>query len=72
MRARTIGQIATLIHGHLGGEQRPGTSPAQAAAVAEEEVSLAELDLEALGVDDLDELGPPSSASRINIPAGAS
>ncbi|MFZ4482656.1 MAG: SDR family NAD(P)-dependent oxidoreductase [Chthoniobacterales bacterium] len=72
MRARTIGQIATLIHGHLGGEQRPGTSPAQAAAGAEEEVSLAELDLEALGVDDLDELGPPSSASRINIPAGAS
>jgi acyl carrier protein len=72
MRARTIGQIATLIHGHLGGEQRPGASPAHAPAVAEEEVSLAELDLEALGVDDLDELGPTGGDSRVATPVVAS
>jgi acyl carrier protein len=72
MRARTIGQIASLINGHLGGEQRAGAAPAAATAAVEEDVSLAELDLEALVEGDLDDLGPSGDGARLNTPAGVS
>jgi acyl carrier protein len=54
MRARTIGQIATLIDGHLGGKGAPAPAPVVAApadAPAAEDV-----DLEALSDEDLDSL----------------
>ncbi len=72
MRARTIGQIATLINGHLGGEQRSGAEPAAASPVVEEEISLAELDLDALGENDLDELAGAGDEARPGVPAGVS
>ncbi|MBU3665320.1 MAG: SDR family NAD(P)-dependent oxidoreductase [Chthoniobacterales bacterium] len=58
MRARTIGQIASLIHGHLGGEQ----NPAAAAPAAVEEVSLEEVDLDALADVDLGDVQPADRA----------
>ncbi len=51
MRARTIGQIATLIAGHLGGTT-PALAPAPAAAPAPTAAS--EVDLDALSDEDLD------------------
>ena len=47
MRARTIGQIAALINEHLGGDARVEASQVQAAPDAE--VSVADIDLDALG-----------------------
>ncbi len=52
MRARTIGQIATLIAGEMGGDPA-----APKAAVAEEAaVDASELDLDSISDDDLDQL----------------
>jgi NADPH:quinone reductase-like Zn-dependent oxidoreductase/NAD(P)-dependent dehydrogenase (short-subunit alcohol dehydrogenase family)/acyl carrier protein/SAM-dependent methyltransferase len=69
MRARTIGQIAALIHDHLGGEASEVTATA---AVAEEEVTVGDIDLEALGDSDLDELVTEFSDNPAREPAGAS
>ncbi|MCF6312710.1 MAG: SDR family NAD(P)-dependent oxidoreductase [Verrucomicrobiales bacterium] len=55
MRARTIGQIATLIYGHLGGESTASVA-AEPAAPVEEELSLDEVDLDALSDADLEGL----------------
>ena len=61
MRARTIGQIATLIADHMGASAAPA-APA-AAPVAEEATSVEEVDLEALSTEEIDRLlgGEPSS-----------
>ena len=50
MRARTIGQIAALIHGHLGGEKKAETAAAPLVEVA----SLDEVDLDALAEIDFE------------------
>ena len=55
MRARTIGQIASLIDAHLGGEQKAAAAKPQATAAADE-VQVSEIDLDALGEAGLDEL----------------
>ena len=55
MRARTIGQIASLIHAHLGGEQQAAAPKAPAPAPAEE-VAVSEIDLDALGDAGLDDI----------------
>jgi acyl carrier protein len=51
MRARTIGQIATLIAGHMGGKTAPpaATKPIEAAPAEE-------VDLDALSEEDIDQL----------------
>lgn len=54
MRARTIGQIATLLAGHLGAGGAPAPSVAPAAKV--EEVSAEEIDFDELADDDLERL----------------
>ena len=54
MRARTIGQIATLIAGHMGGTT-VGGSPAPAAVPAEP-AAAEEVDVEALSNEDIDRL----------------
>ena len=56
MRARTIGQIATLISGHLGGGEGSPSAAAEEKAPVEEELSLDEVDLDALSDDELDGL----------------
>ena len=56
MRARTIGQIASLIHAHLGGEQQSGAPGTRAAVAAKDEVQVSEIDLDALDDAGLDEL----------------
>jgi acyl transferase domain-containing protein/acyl carrier protein/ubiquinone/menaquinone biosynthesis C-methylase UbiE len=63
MRARTIGQIATLIAGHLGGA--PVAAPVKTAPV-EAAVAADEVDVEALSDEDLDLLlgGEPEPATR--------
>ena len=53
MRARTVGQIATLIAEHLGGAESP--VPAKAAA-AVETIPVSEIDLDAVTDEDLDQL----------------
>lgn len=54
MRARTIGQIASLIAEHLGGD---AASPkAEKAAAPVEEMPAAEVDLDALSSEDIDSL----------------
>jgi acyl transferase domain-containing protein/acyl carrier protein len=53
MRARTIGQIATLITGHVGGAAPIATSPAIESAAS---TSGAEVDLDALSGDQIDRL----------------
>ena len=55
MRARTIGQIASHIDAHLGGEQKAAAANPQATAAADE-VQVSEIDLDALGEAGLDEL----------------
>lgn len=52
MRARTIGQIATLISEHLGG----ATAPAEKAATPVEAAPAAEVDVDALSDEDIDSL----------------
>ena len=51
MRARTIGQIATLIAGHMGGKTAPSTAAKPVEAAPAEEV-----DLDALSDEDIDQL----------------
>ncbi|MFV1993802.1 MAG: SDR family NAD(P)-dependent oxidoreductase [Verrucomicrobiales bacterium] len=54
MRARTIGQIATLIADHLGVESHSATSVSESrSAPVEEAISVDEVDLEALSDEDL-------------------
>jgi hypothetical protein len=61
MRARTIGQIATVIAGHMGGKApATATAPAQTPAEA---TAAAEVDLEAISDEDLDRLLGDDSAS---------
>jgi NADPH:quinone reductase-like Zn-dependent oxidoreductase/acyl carrier protein len=63
MRARTIGQIAALIAGHLG-----GTAPAAVAPVAPhaETAPVLEVDLDALSDEDIDRLLGDSDAAAEN------
>ncbi|HSI14073.1 MAG TPA: SDR family NAD(P)-dependent oxidoreductase [Chthoniobacter sp.] len=71
MRARTIGQIASLIAGHMGGKTG-ATAPAAAAAAPVETTSTEDVDLEALSDEDLDRLLGGSSAEDIDPdPQGA-
>ncbi|MEY4298984.1 MAG: hypothetical protein RIR25_220, partial [Verrucomicrobiota bacterium] len=56
MRARTIGQIASLLSGHLGATAAAGPSVQSSAAPAEENISVSELDLEALSGEDINRL----------------
>ena len=56
MRARTIGQIATLIVGHLGGATPAPASRTPAPAPAAERAPVAEVDLDALSDEDIDRL----------------
>jgi acyl carrier protein len=57
MRARTIGQIATLIAGHLGGAGCTATLPATAPALAAESaVSSVEVDFDALSSEQIERL----------------
>jgi len=70
MRARTIGQIATLIAGHMGGAT---AAPAPAAAAAPVEAAVTDdVDLEALSDEDLDRLlGDDSTSDEDPDPQGA-
>jgi acyl transferase domain-containing protein/acyl carrier protein/short-subunit dehydrogenase len=64
MRARTIGQIATVIAGHMGGKTPAGGAPpAPAASVTEATPTSSEVDLEALSDEDLDRLLGDSAVS---------
>jgi acyl transferase domain-containing protein/NADPH:quinone reductase-like Zn-dependent oxidoreductase/acyl carrier protein/SAM-dependent methyltransferase len=54
MRARTIGQIATLIAGHMGGAAPATAAPAK--TIAEPSPTTREVDLEALSDDEIDRL----------------
>jgi acyl carrier protein len=57
MRARTIGQIASLIAGHIGGTASPTSAPAAAPiAVAEPAPSTVEVDLDSLSNEQIDQL----------------
>jgi acyl carrier protein len=57
MRARTIGQIASLIAGHVGGTAPPTAAPAAAPiTVAEAAPSTVEVDLDALSNEQIDQL----------------
>ncbi|HMF80137.1 MAG TPA: SDR family NAD(P)-dependent oxidoreductase [Candidatus Acidoferrum sp.] len=57
MRARTIGQIASLIAGHVGGTAPPTAAPAAAPiTVAEPAPSTVEVDLDALSNEQIDQL----------------
>ena len=72
MRARTIGQIASLIAGHMGGKTATpapvpmiGTAPVEAAVTED-------VDLEALSDQDIDRLlGADATADKIPDPQGA-
>jgi hypothetical protein len=71
MRARTIGQIATLIHGHMGGNTNAPAPAAAATAPVEEEIA-GEVDLEALSDEDLDRLlGDDTVSDQDPDPQGA-
>jgi len=67
MRARTIGQIASLIAGHMGGKT---ATPAPAAAAAPVEAAVTEdVDLEALSDEDIDRLlGAEATAAEVSDP----
>ncbi|MEI7864136.1 MAG: SDR family NAD(P)-dependent oxidoreductase [Chthoniobacterales bacterium] len=63
MRARTIGQIASMLSGHLGAPATANPSARASAAPAEENISVAEVDLDALSGEDINRLlGALSSA----------
>jgi len=70
MRARTIGQIAALIAGHMGGKTvaaaaAPAAAPVEASAVED-------VDLEALSDEDLDRLlGAEATSDEDPDPQGA-
>ncbi len=71
MRARTIGQIATLIAGHMGGKTGAPAAPEPVAAAAEA-VTADEVDLEALSDEDLDRLlGAEAPSDEDPDPQGA-
>ena len=53
MKARTIGQIATLIVEHMGASKGATTAPT---AVAAEPAAAEDVDMDALSDDDLDQL----------------
>jgi len=67
MRARTIGQIASVIAGYMGGKTATQTEPA---AVAPVEVSVTDdIDLEALSDEDIDRLlGADAKAGEVPDP----
>jgi hypothetical protein len=74
MRARTIGQIVTLIAGHMGGTA-VGGSPAPPAAPAEA-ATAEEVDVEALSNEEIDRLldgqaadhgGPEIKETQLNV-----
>src|SRR5688500_12841946 len=70
MRARTIGQIASLIAGHMGGKSSP-TAPAAAPAPMETAVT-EDVDLDALSDEDIDRLlGAEASAGENSNPQDA-
>ena len=70
MRARTIGQIATLIAAHMGGKTATA-APAPAAAPAEVAVT-GEVDLDALSDEDIDRMiGAEATADEDPDPQGA-
>jgi NADPH:quinone reductase-like Zn-dependent oxidoreductase/SAM-dependent methyltransferase/acyl carrier protein len=57
MRARTIGQIATLIAGHVGGTAQSATSPPTPLRPTEQPApSSSEVDLDALSIEQIDRL----------------
>src|SRR5205823_628326 len=57
MRARTIGQIATLISGHMGGAAQSATSPPTPPRPTEQSVpSSIEVDLDALSIEQIGRL----------------
>ncbi len=71
MRARTIGQIAALIAGHMGGKSNAPTAPAPATAPTDV-VTAEEVDLEALSDEDLDLLlGAETASDQDPDPQGA-
>ena len=70
MRARTIGQIASLIGEHLGGSTTTPAAPAPAAEPAP--VAATEVDLEALSDEDIDSLlgdAPAGGSDRSGVGA---
>ena len=73
MRARTIGQIASLIGEHLGGGAAAPAAPTSAPAPAPAEaVAATEVDLEALSDEDIDSLlgaGPSTGTDRSGVSA---
>jgi len=73
MRARTIGQIASLIAGHMGARSGGAAAAAPTAApVAEPAATSEDVDLEAISDEDLDRLlGAESSSDEDPDPQGA-
>lgn len=75
MRARTIGQLATLIGEHLGGGSAPAAAKAAAPAVAEVPASVEEVDLDAISDADiaslLDDVTAAEESSQKGPKAGA-
>ncbi len=68
MRARTIGQIATLIAEHMGGGAG-AAKPAAAAPVTAEEAPADDVDLDALSDEDIDQLLGEEAAPDPKQPA---
>jgi acyl transferase domain-containing protein/acyl carrier protein len=72
MRARTIGQIATLINGHMGGNTVTPTAATVTATIPAAEELNAEVDLDALSDDELDRLlGEETVSDKDPDPEGA-
>ncbi len=73
MRARTIGQIGSLIHSHLGGAS-PEPSPAAVPGPSAGEADVADVDLAALSESELDDILADADADtpRKPSPAGMS
>jgi hypothetical protein len=61
MRARTIGQIAALIAGHLGGATAAEPAPAPAVAAAE---AASAVDLDAISDEEIERLLGSESAAE--------
>jgi hypothetical protein len=71
MRARTIGQIASLLSGHLGAPAAANPSARASAAPAEENISVAEVDLDALSGEDINRLLGAASFAEGATPSPA-